>query len=174
MDVRMPNQTGIDATKAILEACPEVRMLVLTVSEDTDVLRQAVAAGAAGYMLKDTGVDSLAAGIRAVHRGEIMISSEMTRHLLKGDSPESRNTSRRPDGLTHREIKILSEVARGLGDKEIAAKMFLSESTIKSHLRNVYRRLKVQNRAQATAYALQNGLLAEHGLTIPAANGSAK
>ena len=164
MDLQMPDQGGIEATEEIRRSCPDTRMLVLTVSGDMGTLRRAIVAGAAGYVLKDISVESLVAGIRAVHRGDTLINSEMAGHLRSIAEPEARNISRRPDGLTDREIRILGEVARGLSDKEIAVKMFLSESTIKTHLRSVYRKLKVQNRVQATAYAMKQGLLAEADL----------
>jgi DNA-binding NarL/FixJ family response regulator len=164
MDVRMPDQSGIEATAEILRSCPETRMLVLTMYEDKELLRQAISAGAAGYVLKDIGIETLVAGIRSVHQGDTLIGSEMARHLLTSGSAESGNAYPRSNGLTEREIKILGEVARGLGDKEIAAKLLLSEWTVKSHLRNVYRKLKVQKRAQAAAYAMQNGLVAQRDL----------
>jgi len=157
MDLQMPDQGGIEATEEIRRSCPETRVLVVTLHGDVELLRRAMAAGAAGYVLKDIGVEDLVAGIRAVHRGETLISLDMARHLRTASAPESENTG--CIGLTDREIKILSEVARGYSDKEIAAKLFLSESTIKTHLRNVYRKLRVQNRVQATAYAIRNGLL---------------
>jgi len=94
----------------------------LTIYDDMELVRRAIAAGAAGYALKDIGLEALVAGIRAVHRGDTMISWAMAQRLLSEGSPEPGSINRRPDRLTDREIRILGEVARGLADKEIAAK----------------------------------------------------
>jgi DNA-binding NarL/FixJ family response regulator len=117
---------------------------------------------AAGYVLKDISPAGLADAIRAVHRGESTINPGIARQLLT-DIAENGSLAeparRGPYGLTEREVQVLAKVAAGLSDKEIAAKLFLSESTVKSHLRTVYQRLRLRNRAQAAAFAIERKLV---------------
>ncbi len=113
-------------------------------------------------MLKDISPTNLANGIRAVHNGKTMINPVIARHIVEGFLPSNGTSAmviRQQYGLTQRENDVLAGVAKGLFDKEIASKLFLSESTVKSHLRAIYHRLTLRNRAQAGTFAVQNGLL---------------
>lgn len=162
MDVAISAGDGIDAIQAITQRCPETQVLVLTAHPDEVLFVKAVRAGAAGYVLKDISPANLISAIRAVHQGKAIINPGLARQLLEdlaGSDRAEEAARRRPYGLTEREIEVLVEVARGFSDKEIASKLYLSESTVKSHLRAIYRRLRLRNRAQAAAFVMQKNLL---------------
>jgi DNA-binding NarL/FixJ family response regulator len=162
MDVRLPDGSGIEATREIQQACPEIRVLMLTVCDDEQTALSAVQAGAVGYVLKDIPVEHLTRAIRSVHTDRTMINPAVARRLVERLATSQRSASlfnfRRGPALTVREMAVLKGVAAGLGDKEIATKLFLSEATVKSHLRSVYQKLHIHNRAQAAVYAAKNGL----------------
>jgi len=162
MDVKMADGDGIEATRTIREHCPKTQVLILTGYGDPGVLRRAATAGAAGFVLKDISPTDLAVAITAVHEGKTALGSGIARQLMDhlADSGTLTEPTRRgPFGLTEREIEVLMEVAKGLSDKEIATKLYLSQSTVKSHLRAIYRRLKLRNRAHAAAFAIERNLV---------------
>lgn len=162
MDVKLSDGSGIDATRQIKEACPDTQVLILTVYDDQDTVLKAVEAGAIGYVLKDIPPENLVRAIRSVHSDRTMINPSIARKLVERLATTEREAVlfnfRRGPGMTDREIEVLKWVAVGLSDKEIALKLFLSEPTVKSHLRAVYQKLRIHNRAQAAAYAVKNGL----------------
>jgi DNA-binding NarL/FixJ family response regulator len=162
MDVQLADGSGIDGARQIRQSCPETQVLMLTVYEDQETVLKAVQAGAIGYVLKDIPAENLVRAIRSVHSDRTMINPGIARRLverLATTEPEVLSASyRHGAGLTAREIEVLKAVAGGLSDKEVASKLFLSEPTVKSHLRSVYQKLKIHNRAQAAAYAVKKGL----------------
>jgi Response regulator containing a CheY-like receiver domain and an HTH DNA-binding domain len=162
MDVNLPDGSGIEATRLIKESCPETQVLMLTVYDDQETVLKAVQAGAIGYVLKDIPPEYLIRAIRSVHTNGTMINPSIARKMVERLASTERDVVlanfRRGPGLTDREIEVLKEVAAGLSDKEIALKLYLSEPTIKSHLRSIYQKLRVRNRAQAAAYAVRHGL----------------
>lgn len=162
MDVNLPDGSGIEATRIIKESCPETQVLMLTVYDDQETVLKAVQAGAIGYVLKDIPPEYLIRAIRSVHTDGTMINPSIARKMVERLATTERDVVlanlRRSPGLTDREIEVLKEVAAGLSDKEIALKLYLSEPTIKSHLRSIYQKLRVRNRAQAAAYAVRHGL----------------
>ena len=162
MDVKLSDGSGIEATRLIKEACPDTQILMLTVYDDQETVLKAVQAGAIGYVLKDIAPEHLTRAIRSVHSDRTMINPVIARKLVERLATTEREAVlfnfRRGPGLTEREIDVLKGVAAGLSDKEIALKLFLSEPTVKSHLRSVYQKLRIHNRAQAAAYAVRNGL----------------
>jgi DNA-binding NarL/FixJ family response regulator len=162
MDVVMEEGDGIEATRAIKQSVPTTQILILTVYADQDLFRQAVRAGAVGYVLKDISPQNLVKAIRAVHSGKTMVNPGIVRQLVEDlyrRAEEGPWNARRMHGLTDREVDVLLGVAAGLSDKEIAAKLFLAESTVKTHLRSIYQKLGVRNRAQAAAWAVEKGLV---------------
>jgi len=166
MELEMRDGDALAATQAIRQECPETQVLILTSCGSPELLRRASAAGAAGYFLKDVDPDNLVTAIRAVRHGRAMVSAEMAQYVLNnGAHHRSRVDSMRrgPHSLTERELHILAALAEGSSDKQTAVKLFLSESTVKSHLRAIYRKLGVRNRAQALAVAITNGLMATDG-----------
>lgn len=163
MDVVMEDGDGVEATRGIKQRCPTAQVLILTVYADQDLFRRAVAAGAVGYVLKDISPHNLVNAIRAVHAGKTMVNPGIVRGLVEDIQRRAEEQGitgiRRAHGLTEREIDVLLGISQGLSDKEIAAKLFLSESTVKTHLRSIYHKLRVRNRAQAAAWAVEKGLV---------------
>ncbi|MHB1487273.1 MAG: response regulator [Acidimicrobiales bacterium] len=164
MDVRMPKVSGIEATRRIRTASPSTRVLMLTVSDDEDDLFEAVKAGASGYLLKEISVEEVAAAIRAVTQGQSLISPSMAAKLMGEFSAmaerEAADRSQVPvPALTARELDVLRLVARGLGNREIAADLFIAENTVKNHVRNILEKLQLHNRMQAAMYAMNLNII---------------
>jgi DNA-binding NarL/FixJ family response regulator len=164
MDVRMPVMDGIEAT-ARITGQGSARVLVLTTFDLDEYAFAALRAGASGFLLKDVPPDVLAAGIRAVASGDAMVSPRITRQLLDRfsahlpDPAAPRAAGGAPlDGLTEREREVFTEVARGLTNAEIAARLHLSEATVKTHLTRVLAKLGLRDRVQVVIHAYQNGL----------------
>ena len=163
MDVRMPRVSGIEATRAIAEIVPSAKILMLTVSDEEDDLYDAIKAGATGYLLKEISIDEVATAIRAVVGGQSLISPSMASKLLseftslakKADERQSVPTPR----LTDRELEVLKLVAEGMSNKEIAGELFISENTVKNHVRNILEKLHLHSRMEAVVYAVREKLL---------------
>jgi len=156
MDLNMPEMGGIAATRAIKEEDPERVVLALTVSEAEEDIVEMVAAGASGYVLKDVDPASLARSIQEAHAGHFQLDDALTRQVIMRLGSNLRRPRRHlAEPLTERETQILRMVVEGKGNKAIANRLGLSEGTIKSHLRDIYRKLKVQTRAEAAAQAVQ-------------------
>jgi DNA-binding NarL/FixJ family response regulator len=162
MDQDMPSNT-LQATRAIKEASPQIEVVIMTDRLDDVKALQAIEAGATGYILKDIPVANLAAALRAVCNGRAFFHPEVTRKMMERllqITREQRSKLRlESEGLTQREMEILIELARGSTDREIAAKFFLAEGTVKTHIRHILRKLGVRNRTQAVAYVLRRGLI---------------
>lgn len=162
IDLPMTNGDTIETTRTIKERCPGTQILILCTSVDLEFFRTTAAAGAGGYVLKDITPADLAHAIRAAHNGMVMIIPALVKEIVdvltrnRTSPPEA---IERPHRLTGREIEVLAGTVQGLSDKEIASKLFMSESTVKTHLRTIYHRLNVRNRAQAAAFAIENDLL---------------
>ena len=153
MDLRMPGLDGVGATRALAERAGEARVLVLTTYDtDSDVL-PAIAAGATGYLLKDASRDELVRAVRAAARGEAVLAPSAAALLM------GRVRRPAPGPLSPREVEVLHLVAAGATNREAAAKLFLTEATIKSHLLNIYAKLGVNDRAAAVTEAFHRGLL---------------
>jgi DNA-binding NarL/FixJ family response regulator len=153
MDLRMPQMDGVSAITALHARSPGVRVLVLTTFDsETDVLA-AIEAGATGYLLKDAPVEELLRAVRAAHRGEAVLSPTVADRLM--------GQVRRPRGLalSDRELEVLQLVADGASNREAAARLFISEASIKTHLQHIYDKLGVRDRAAAVGEAYRRGLL---------------
>ncbi len=163
MDVRMPEVNGIDAARQIRESSPGVRVLMLTVSEDEEDLYEAIKAGANGYLLKEISVEEVAAAIRAVARGQSLVSPSMTSKLLSEFKVLAKKAEERQQFpapvLTTRELEVLNLVARGLSNREIAERLYISENTVKNHVRNILEKLHLHSRMEAVIYAVRERLL---------------
>ena len=156
MDLNMPEMGGIAATRTIKEEDPDRVILALTVSEAEEDIVEMVAAGASGYVLKDVDPASLARSIQDAHAGHFQLDDALTRRVIVRLGSTLKR-SRRPlaEPLTEREAQILRMVVEGMSNKAIASRLGLGEGTVKSHLRNIYRKLQVRTRAEAAAHAVQ-------------------
>jgi two-component system response regulator DegU len=156
MDLNMPEMGGIAATRAIKEEDPDRVVLALTVSEAEEDIVEMVAAGASGYVLKDVDPARLARSIQDAHAGHFQLDDALTRRVIMRLGSTLKR-SRRPlaEPLTERETQIVKMVVEGKSNKAIANRLALSEGTIKSHLRNIYRKFQVRTRAEAAAQAVQ-------------------
>jgi DNA-binding NarL/FixJ family response regulator len=156
MDLNMPEMGGIAATRAIKEEDPERTILALTVSEAEEDIVDMVAAGASGYVLKDIDPSALARCIQEAHAGRFQLEDSLTRKVIMRLAATMRRPKRRlTEPLTEREAEVLNMVVEGKGNKVIASRLGVSEGTVKAHLRNIYRKLHVQTRAEAAAQAVQ-------------------
>jgi two-component system response regulator DegU len=156
MDLNMPEMGGIAATRAIKEENPERVILALTVSEAEEDIVEMVAAGASGYVLKDVDPVTLARSIQDAYAGKFQLDDALTRRVIvRLGSALKRHRRPLAEPLTERETEILRMVVDGMSNKAIAGRLGLGEGTIKSHLRNVYRKLQVRTRAEAAAQAVQ-------------------
>lgn len=153
MDLRMPGLDGVGAIRRLRARDPRVRVLVLTTFDtDSDVL-PAIQAGATGYLLKDTPREELFRAVRAAARGDAVLSPSVANRLMgQMRAPEQ-------EALSQRELEVLTLVAKGATNREVAAKLFISEATVKTHLVHAFAKLGVSDRAAAVAVALQRGLL---------------
>jgi two-component system response regulator DegU len=158
MDVSLLGMGGIEATRRIVDQHPCTRVLVLTMHDDPETVRDAIAAGASGFLPKNVGRDDLAGAIRAVAAGGGFLHPSVTRPFLKafGEMAESAQPQ---VGLTEREHDVLEQLATGKSTREIARVLFVGEETVKTHLSSVYQKLGVSDRVQAVAAALRRGLV---------------
>ncbi|MCC6446229.1 MAG: response regulator transcription factor [Armatimonadetes bacterium] len=160
MDLKMPRMDGISATRRIKESLPGCRIVMMTLFGDEEYVHQAILAGADGYLLKDVRRLQVVEAIRQVHRNRCLIDPSLMRGVVDQYVRMSRGESAarpRPDGLTEREVEILSLVARGRSNKEIADSLFLTVGTVKTHLYNVYQKIGVSDRTQAALYYIHKG-----------------
>ena len=161
MDLRMPGVDGVEATARLAIARPATRVLVLTTYADDEVLFAALRAGARGYLTKDAGAAEIQAAIQAVHRGETRLDPAVQARLVAAVTAEPQPEApagELPDGLTAREAEVLTLIARGLSNQEIAEQLVVSGATVKTHINRVLMKTGARDRAQAVRYAYQHGL----------------
>jgi len=155
MDLRMPGMDGITAIEKLRQTHPEIAVVILTTFNEDELMLRGIRAGAKGFLLKDTDRGTLFDTIRAAARGETLLKPEIMARLLNVASAPAIT----PFNLTEREKEVLAAVARGERSKEIAAKLHITERTVKAHLASIYQKMGVDSRAGAIAVAAQNGLL---------------
>ncbi len=161
LDVRMPKLSGIEACALVKEQAPAVKIIMLTASDEEVDLYDAIKNGASGYLLKDSSIDEVSRAVRLVAGGQSLISPTMAAKLLaefKAIVGSDVKPARAPK-LTDRELEVLNLVARGLNNKEIADKLFISENTVKNHVRNMLEKLQLHSRIEAVMYAVRRRLL---------------
>lgn len=164
MDIHMPDGTGIEAARAVKSSVPSCRIVMLTMSDDADDLFEAVLAGANGYLLKDVATDQVVEAVRAVHRGHSLITPSMASSLLTEFSAMRRREEDVPTTapiphLTDREREVLALVARGMNNRAIGEALFISDNTVKIHVRNILEKLQLHSRVEAAAYAVSRRLI---------------
>ena len=157
MDLVMPELDGIGATKRITEKFPNMPVLMLTSFSDRDHVVPAMEAGAVGYQLKDIEPDDLVQTIRQIMQGERIVHPEATTQLEISEA-EEQSLAHKRHPLTPREQDVLAELTKGKRNREIAASLFVTEKTVKTHISNIFTKLEVQDRTQAALYAVKHGL----------------
>jgi two-component system NarL family response regulator len=165
MDIRMPRSSGIEACRAMKAAAPSTKIIILTISDEEADLFEAIRAGASGYLLKDIPLDEVADTVRGVHGGQSLINPSMAAKLLT----EFAALAKRDDGeraeelpaprLTDREMQVLKLVARGMNNRDIAKELFISENTVKNHVRNILEKLQIHSRMEAVMVAVREKLI---------------
>lgn len=166
MDIRMPKTSGIEAARRMKEVAPSAKIVMLTISDEEDDLFEAIRAGASGYLLKDIPLDEVADAVRSVHGGQSLINPSMAGKLLS----EFATLARRDEGeqavkhvaapkLTDREMEVLRLVARGMNNRDIAKELFISENTVKNHVRNILEKLQIHSRMEAVMIAVREKLI---------------
>ena len=160
MDVRMPVMDGLEATRRITEDSTEVAVIVLTTFDLDDYVYGALRAGAAGFLLKDAHGDDLVDAIRVVASGDALIAPSVTKRLIAefADRPEAEEVTGLGD-LTDREVDVLRLVARGMSNAEVAEELFVSETTVKTHVSHILTKLGLRDRVQAVVAAYESGLV---------------
>ena len=156
MDLRMPGMDGLQAIEKIHACSPEIAVVILTTYNEDNLMVSGLRAGARGFLLKDTNRQTLFDSLRAAARGEALFLPDIIARVLSKPQAEKRSES---PALTGREIEILRAAARGERSKEIAARLSISERTVKAHLDSIYHKLGVDSRAAAVATAIERGLL---------------
>jgi DNA-binding NarL/FixJ family response regulator len=162
MDVRMPNIDGIEATRQIVASGSPARIIILTTHDVDEYVFAALRAGASGFLLKDVRPPDLVEAIRVVARGDALLAASVTRRLLDRFAAVLPDSAAKPadlDELTERELEVLRLVALALSNAEIAARLVLTEATVKTHVSSVLRKLDLRDRVQAVVYAYDVGLV---------------
>jgi len=165
MDIRMPRTTGIEACRALKEVAPSAKIVMLTISDEEEDLFEAIRAGASGYLLKDIPLDEVAETVRAVYGGQSLINPSMAGKLLTEFAALAKREAEEPPQevpapkLTDREIQVLRLVARGMNNRDIAKELFISENTVKNHVRNILEKLQIHSRMEAVMVAVREKLI---------------
>ncbi|WP_082234878.1 response regulator [Halobacillus massiliensis] len=151
-DIHLQDESGLDLTVFLKKKFPHIKILILTVEDNEHYLKQALDAGAEGYLLKDTSSDELIYGIQNIYKGNCVIPPSMTKEFLHSRYHPGRSSQ---EILTPREKEVLRELAKGFTNKEIGRMLYISDKTVKIHISNIYKKLKVSSRSQAIVYAVQ-------------------
>ncbi len=159
MDLNMPKMSGIEIIKVLNEKRISIPIIILTTYNDDNLIKEGLALGAKGYLLKDTTREELIRTIESAIRGEVLLQPEISKSIFnsKKKTPQSNQTPY--IGITERELFVLQAIARGCTSKEIALDMGISERTVKAHLTKIYKKLKVNSRAEAVAVAIEDGII---------------
>jgi len=159
VDVRMPGMDGLETTRAVKQACPDISVIIVTMHENSDYLISAIRAGAAGYLLKDTSRRELLTAIRHVLQGESFLNTDLTQRLLQSMSSEGGREEALPEPLTPRELEVLRLLAQGQTNRQIAQNLIISAGTVKVHVQHIIAKLNVSDRTQAAVRAVELGLV---------------
>ena len=162
MDLNMPGVGGVETTRRLSSLAPLSRVVVLTISADDDDVMNAVMAGACGYLLKDSSIQELIAGIRAASEGESLISPQIAAKVLQRLRAQSKDVDAAETiraELSNRELQVLKLIANGKDNAQIARELFISPKTVKNHISNILMKLQIENRIQAAVYAVRSGIV---------------
>jgi DNA-binding NarL/FixJ family response regulator len=161
MDLKMPAMTGVEATRLITSQSPLTRVIVLTISDQDSDVMDAIVAGACGYLLKDSSIENVVAGIRSAAVGSSLISPTIAAKVLqrvRATTPDSDMADAIRAELSDRELQVLKLIANGKDNAQIAAELVISPKTVKNHISNILMKLQIQNRIQAAVYAVRSGI----------------
>ena len=158
MDLVMPEMDGVEATRQVLVTSEETKVIVLTSFAEDELVFPAIEAGATGYLLKDVDPQDLHRAIQAVHRGETQLHPDITKKLIDRVTEPQKEASSNPGNLTPRELEVLTLIAQGQSNREIAGTLTISEKTVKTHVGNILSKLHLSDRTQAAIYAYKHGL----------------
>jgi DNA-binding NarL/FixJ family response regulator len=156
MDLRMPRCDGVEATRRLREKAPDIKVVVLTTYADDRSVIEALRAGARGYLTKDAGGEQIRQALHRVLEDQAVLDPAVQHHLI--DAITTPSAARLPDGLTSREAEVLSLIAAGMSNTEIAEHLVISDGTVKSHINRLLAKIQARDRAQAVIYAYQHGL----------------
>lgn len=160
MDIRMPKCDGVLGTRVIKEEFEDIKILILTTFSDMEYIQEALKYGASGYLLKDSSYDLIYEGVKAAIKGNIVVHPEIANKLLSNMPKEKKTIEKaKKYNLTDREITIVKEIAKGLTNKEIGEKLYLSEGTIKNNISTVLSKLNLRDRTQIAIFAFKNDLV---------------
>ena len=168
MDLRMPRVDGVEATRRLRASHPEIKVVVLTTYADDRSVIDALRAGALGYLTKDAGADEIRQALQRVASGQASVDPAVQMHLVEAiattataapTTTDAKPVAELPDGLTPREAEVLGLIRAGLSNTEIAAQLFVSEATVKSHVNHMLPKIGARDRAQAVGYAYRHGLV---------------
>ena len=162
MDLNMPGAGGVETTRRLSSLAPLSRVVVLTISADDDDVMNAVMAGACGYLLKDSSIQELIAGIRAASEGESLISPQIAAKVLQRLRAQSKDIDAAETiraELSDRELQVLKLIANGKDNAQIASELFISPKTVKNHISNILMKLQIENRIQAAVFAVRSGIV---------------
>jgi len=169
LDIAMPRMDGIEATKILSRECPLTRIVILTANDDDDFVFKLIKAGATGYLLKDTSTDEVLSAIRSANTGESVVQPRVASKILKEFARLMDEKERDPAGekklrlkvLTNRELEVVKLVGKGLNNREIANKLFISGTTVKSHVANAMHKLNLRDRVELVLFTVQAGIVNE-------------
>ncbi len=162
MDINMPHKNGLQALDEIKQNYPDAKIIILTIHQEREYLFQSLKLGAGGYILKDADGDVLIEAIRKVYQGEAYIQSAMAKELVveyKRFSAAESSPAKESRLLSDRELDVLRLISKGWVNKDIAKRLYISEKTVKNHITNIFKKLKVKDRTQAAVHALKNKLV---------------
>jgi DNA-binding NarL/FixJ family response regulator len=162
VDIQLPGMNGIELIKRIKADYPEIEAITLTVFDDEQFAKQAIKAGAIGYVIKDAAKDELVKAVRAAAKGESLISTSVARKLIEEITEPTGRKKKKEEGfedLSQREVDVIKLMARGYNNRQIADILFISEHTVKVHIRNIFRKIGVVDRTNAVLWALERGLV---------------
>lgn len=161
MDIRMAGGDGLEALVAIKQLMPRIIVVMLTTYDNPTYMARAVAGGAAGYLLKGIDRDALLESLYSIARGEMLLTAQELTHSLRGVSKQAASSTDLIEPLTERELEVLRLLATGLSNRDIAAILFIAESTVKSHVEHIIGKLGVSDRVQAAVWAARQGVLSD-------------
>ncbi|MGF9966215.1 response regulator [Bacillus rhizoplanae] len=166
MDIRMPHTNGVEGTRLIKGQFPNIKVLMLTTFNDSELIFEALEQGASGYLLKDMATDTIVQAILTAYAGGVVLPQDITAQIVKElkrtkvDSIAEQRVPEQIGQLTEREIEVLRELGYGLNNKEIAEKLFITEGTVKNHVSNIISKLELRDRTQAAIFAVRYGVTA--------------